>query len=105
MAQRQWTIEARADFSDPDKNAIIDEAVRAAAVHVHAQLALLMDNNVAPQVICRSDDWFTGAKDIALHPNTIGAAIASQDVGDTAAVSDDMLNALRDRSHPDAPLA
>lgn len=101
MAQRQWTIEARADFADAEKNAVIDEAVRVAAVHIHAQLALLMDNGVSPQVICRSDDWFTGEKQIALHPDTLGQAIASQDVGATAPVSEDMLSALRDRSHPD----
>src|SRR5580704_14043570 len=34
--QRQWTIEARADFSDKDKNDQITKAIKEAAVHVHA---------------------------------------------------------------------
>lgn len=96
MGQRQWVIEARADFADPGKQVVIDEAVRVAAVHIHAQLALLNDNGVAPEVIARCDDWFAPSREIALHPNTLGAAIASQDVGEAQAVSEDMLSALHD---------
>lgn len=97
MAQRQWYIEARADFADQAKNEIIDQAVREAAVHIHAQLALLMDNGVTPQVICRSDDWFEGEREIGLHSDKLGTALQTHaDDGQASQVSDEMLDALRD---------
>src|SRR5580693_665073 len=52
--QRQWTIEARADFADQEKNDAISEAVRRAAVHINATIALLADG-IKPQVVAFSD--------------------------------------------------
>jgi hypothetical protein len=98
--QRQWTIEARADFADQEKNDAISEAVRRAAVHINATIALLADG-IKPQVVAFSDDFFAGHEDIALMPDSIGAAIAehAEDVGGEAPVSDEMLQAMRDLQH------
>src|SRR5262245_35923364 len=64
MPQRQWTIEARADFEDPGKNDVLDQAFKVAAAHVNATMLLLMDKGVKPQVVCFSDDFFAGHKEI-----------------------------------------
>ena len=98
--QRQWTIEARADFADQEKNDAISEAVRRAAVRINATIALLADG-IKPQVVAFSDDFFAGHEDIALMPDSIGAAIAehAEDVGGEAPVSEEMLQAMRDLQH------
>lgn len=101
MAQRQWTIEARADFEDAEKNEVITEAVRQAAVHIHATLALLSDKQ-KPQVVCFSDDFFTGHEDIALIKDKMGDALAEH--GDDmqikdGEVSEEMMGAMRDMQH------
>lgn len=98
--QRQWSIEARADFADQEKNDAISEAVRRAAVHINATIALLADG-IKPQVVAFSDDFFAGHEDIALMPDSIGAAIAehAEDVGGEAPVSEEMLQAMRDLQH------
>jgi len=98
MAQRQWTIEARADFADPEKNEAITEAVRRAAVHINATLELLSDGQ-KPQVVVYSDDFFTGHKDIALLPDTLGKAIQDHGGEEPEKVSDELLQAMRDLQH------
>lgn len=95
--QRQWTIEARADFADADKNEAITQAFREAAVHVHAVMALLADGQ-KPQVVCYSDDFFTGHAEIGLHEDTLGKAIAESKVQE-GVVSDELLQAARDMQH------
>lgn len=100
--QRQWTIEARADFADADKNEAITEAVRRAAVHINATLALLSDGQ-KPQVVAFSDDFFAGHAEIALLEDQMGDAIAKHDdIGETAEVSNEMLQAVRDMQHDKA---
>lgn len=98
--QRQWTIEARADFADQEKNDAITEAVRRAAVHINATIALLADG-IRPQVVAFSDDFFAGHDDIALLEDKLGKAIEdhADQVGDEAAVSDEMRDAMRDMQH------
>ena len=97
--QRQWTIEARADYADPEKNEAITTAIREAAVHVHAVMALLADGQ-KPQVVCYSDDFFHGHEQIALHEDKLGAAIAQH--GDNVGggrVSDELLAAAAEIAH------
>lgn len=97
--QRQWTIEARADFADPEKNEAITTAIRQAAVHVHAVMALLSDGQ-APQVVCFSDDFFDGHQEIKLHEDKLGKAI--EEHGDHmtgGGVSEELLQAARDMQH------
>lgn len=95
--QRQWTIEARADFADQEKNDVIKEAVRVAAVHIHATLALLADGQ-KPQVVAFSDDYFIGHEDISLMPDKLGTAM-QEDTSQEAGVSDEMMQAVRDLAH------
>lgn len=93
--QRQWNIEARADFADADKNDIITAAVRRAAVHINAEIALLLMADSAgqkPHVVVYSDDFFTGHEDIALLQDTLGDALAEHGSAETEApVSDELL--------------
>lgn len=97
--QRQWTIEGRADFADPEKNEVITRAFREAAVHVHATMALLMDGQ-APQVVCFSDDFFDGHQEIKLHEDKLGKAIeAHGDKMSGGGVSQELLDAARDMQH------
>lgn len=95
--QRQWTIEARADFADKEKNDAIDQAFKVAAAHINATMALLSDGQ-KPQVVCFSDDYFAGHQDIDWLGDPLGKAIAAnaQQTGDTSEVSDEMLAAVRD---------
>lgn len=97
--QRQWTIEARADFADQEKNEAITTAIRQAAVHVHAVMALLSDGQ-APQVVCFSDDFFDGHQEIKLHEDKLGQAIEAHggNMGE-GKVSDELLQAARDMQH------
>lgn len=102
IMQRQWTIEARADFADKDKNETITQAVREAAVHINAVLALLSDGQ-KPQVVAFSDDFFAGHEDIALLPDTLGMAIKEHNGGAAAEpISDEMAQAFRDMQHDKA---
>lgn len=95
MAQRQWTIEARADFSDSAKNELINKAVRQAAAHINAQLTLISDGQ-KPKVVCFSDDFFHGHQDISLYDD-IGEALSAH--GDTVpaeGVSDELLQVAKE---------
>ena len=100
--QRQWTIEARADFADTGKNDAIDQAFKVAAAHINATMALLNDGQ-KPQVVCFSDDFFSGHQDIDWLGNPLGKAIAAHSgaLGDTPKVSDEMLQTLRDMKDDD----
>lgn len=93
--QRQWTIEARADFADQEKNDAVTQAMREAASHINAVVKLLQDG-VKAQVVCFSDDFFAGHQEIDIMPDTIGKAIADCDVGEESPISQEMLDAFRD---------
>lgn len=100
--QRQWTIEARADFADPEKNDAITEAVRRAAVHINATLLLLSDGQ-PPQVVAFSDDFFAGHKEVALLQDKMGDALRTHDdIVEEGTVSDELLQAARDMAHDKA---
>ena len=97
--KRQWNIEARADFADKEKNDLITAAVRRAAVHINAEIALLLMADGAgqkPQVMAYSDDYFTGHAEIALLQDTLGDALAKHGSGETDAtpVSDELIRAF-----------
>lgn len=105
MAQVQWTIEVRADFSDKEKNDVITRIVKSAAKHLHANCALLADGQ-RPQIAVFSDDFFIGREEIELLEDEIGNAIAAEGATGTAgeapdgeAISDELLQAARDIQH------
>lgn len=93
--QKQWTIEARADFADQAKNDAITQAIREAAVHVHAVMALLSDGQ-KPQVVCYADDFFEGHQEISLHEDTLGKAIADHANVQGSEVSAELMQAAKD---------
>lgn len=95
MAQTLWTIEARADFSDPSKKEAITKIMRECAVHADAMMALLQDSQ-RPQVVFYSDDFFEGAQQLKLHEDTLGKALDTH--GDSVGeggVSDELLAAAK----------
>lgn len=99
--QRQWNIEARADFEDPDKNEVITEAIRRAAVHVNATIALLLQaegHGQKPKVVCYSDDFFDGHVDIALLDDTLGRALADHEATEQESISPELIAAAKEMS-------
>ena len=99
VMQRQWNIEARADFEDADKNEVITEAIRRAAVHVNATIALLLQadgHGQKPEVVCYSDDFFAGHQDIALLEDTLGKALVDHDSTEQDSVSAELIAAAKE---------
>ena len=99
LMQRQWNIEARADFEDADKNEVITDAIRRAAVHVNATIALLLQadgHGQKPEVVCYSDDFFTGHKEIALLEDTLGKALVDHGGTEQESVSAELIAAAKE---------
>jgi len=102
--RRKWIMECTADFADKTKNAAMDELFRKHAVQVQAA-ALLLGDAQAPEVICYSDDFFVGRKqiDIMLRRQTPDSEPADEETSpdsissDEEGVSDEMLSAMRER--------
>lgn len=93
--QRQWAIEARADFTDPAKNKTIDEAFRRAARHIDAQLQLLSDGQ-KPQVVCFSDDFVDDHEDLSVRPDELRQVLEQHKEWAEEEVSDSMLRAAKE---------
>lgn len=97
--QRQWTIEARADYTDQNKNVAITDHVREIAVHLHALMVLMDDGGQKSQVSCFSEDYFMGPEQIELHVqnkgDTLGQAKAAHDAP-AIAVSSGLLAAVQE---------
>ena len=105
VMQRQWNIEARADFEDADKNEVITEAIRRAAVHVNATIALLLQadgHGQKPEVVCYSDDFFAGHQDIALLEDTLGKALVDHDSTEQDSVSAELIAAAKEMASDEA---
>ncbi len=99
--QRQWTIEVRADFSDPGAYDVISTLVKQAAVYLNANTALVPCSITPPKTVVFSDDFFAGHEDLDLLADTLGTALVDHGgkVGGDAVVSDEMLQAVRDMQH------
>jgi len=94
IMQKQWTIEARADFADQEKNEAITRTVQRAAALVSATISLLSDG-VKPQVVAFCDDWFGNHEDIDLLAKSLGEDTPTE-LGKQEDVSDDLLQAIKD---------
>lgn len=92
--QRQFTIELRVDYEDKDKHEVMRKAVAAAARHVYAT-ALLMNDQVKPQIAIFSDDFFQGHEDLKLLDDVIadGIAMIEETTQDGSGVSQELLDA------------
>ena len=101
MAQRSWTIEVRADFTDPGKNSSIDHAVKQKAVELFSMLQLLSDGQ-APNIACWSEDFFHGKTDLNIfakeHVDT-EAIKATAETLDDVPVSDELMAAAAEILH------
>lgn len=94
--QRQFTMELRVDYADPEKNAAMQTALQAAARHAYATAVLLADPGMpAPQVAIFSDDNFTGHSEIALLDDTIATGLVSIGGGEEETVSRELLDAFK----------
>jgi hypothetical protein len=73
--QRQFTIELRVDFADPDKLPALKQVLQQAARHAYATAQLISDNPKLTQVAIFSDDFFTGHEEIKLLEDTIASGL------------------------------
>ncbi len=71
VMQRQWTIEARADFADREKNDAVTQLFRQTAVYLHTALVMIQDGQ-EPSIACFSDDFMDGTAEIKLHGQELG---------------------------------
>ena len=81
VAQIQWRIEIRADFIDKAKIDLLSKMIVQHAVALNANVNLIKDE-VKPEVVCYSDDFFHGHKEISLMDNPLGTSIVDQDTPD-----------------------
>ena len=96
---RQFTIDLRVDFTDPEKLAVVRKCISAAARDVYATVSLLLDKGSEPQMAAYSDDSFSGHEDISILENTVQqgreqlATVAGAEVADEG-ISAEMLDAV-----------
>jgi hypothetical protein len=69
--QRQFTIELRVDFADPEKLGPLKQVLQQAARHAFATAQLISDNPKSTQIAIFSDDFFSGHEEIKLLDDTI----------------------------------
>lgn len=101
MAQRSWTIEVRADFSDPGKNDSITHGVKQKAVELFSLVQLLSDGQ-KPNIACWSEDFFHGKEDLNIFAKDHVDAEAVKAVADTlddVPVSDELMAAAAEILH------
>ncbi len=94
--QRQFTVELRVDYADPDKNEVMKKALQAAARHMYATAVLLSDSGMKPEIMLCSDDFFSGNEELKLIEDTIQQGLDETNLPDEAPVSDELLAAVRD---------
>jgi hypothetical protein len=89
--QRQFTIELRVDFTDPEKLPALKKVLQQAARHAYATAQLISDNTKLTQVAIFSDDFFSGHEEIKLLDDTIAEGLAADpDTGQDAISSEDI---------------
>jgi hypothetical protein len=69
--QRQFTIELRVDFADPEKLGPLKQVLQQAARHAFATAQLISDNPKSTQIAIFSDDFFSGHEEIKLLDDVI----------------------------------
>lgn len=89
--QRQFTIELRVDFADPEKLEPLKQVLQQAARHAFATAQLISDNPKSTRIAIFSDDFFTGHETISLLEDTIQKGL--DEVNETSG-SDDISSEL-----------
>lgn len=94
--QRQFTIELRVDFADPEKLGPLKQVLQQAARHAYATAQLISDNPKSTQVAIFSDDFFSGHEEIKLLDDVIqdGLDAIQQDSG-TDTISSELADAFK----------
>lgn len=90
--QRQFTIELRVDFADPEKLPVLKQTLQQAARHMNATAQLISDNPKATKVVIFSDDFFSGHEEISLLDDVIQEGLDA--VGGTSSGSDTISSEL-----------
>lgn len=94
--QRQFTIELRVDFADPEKNEALRTTLQQAARRVLATANLIADNPKATKIAIFSDDFFSAHEEISLLDDVLGE-VTAETVNETGEdePSSELLGALR----------
>jgi hypothetical protein len=90
--QRQFTIELRVDFADPEKLGPLKNVLQQAARHAFATAQLISDNPKSTQIAIYSDDFFSGHETIALLEDTIqqGLDATGEDSSGSESISSEL---------------
>lgn len=92
IMQRQFTIELRVDFADPEKLGPMKEVLQHAARHAFATAQLISDNPKSTQIAIFADDFFTGHEEIKLLEDVIQTG--KDQIEGTAAPADEISEEL-----------
>ncbi len=95
--QRQFTMELRVDFADPEKLPALKIAFAQAARHVLATASLLTDNPKTTQISAYSDDFFTGHEEIKILDDVIqnGLDATGEVSSGSDSISSELMNAAK----------
>lgn len=94
--QRTYTFEIRVDFADHEKNDAMERIMNDVAAYALANAAMLSDH-AKPQVMLCSDDSYAGHSVIEFMPNRIKEGKELLGGGEDEGVSQEMLDALRQK--------
>ena len=97
--QRQFTIELRVDFVDPEKLPVLKSVLQQAARHAFATAQLITDNPKTTQIAIYSDDFFSGHEEIKLLEDVIqqgldATAVSPPDAAEDGEVSSELKAAM-----------
>lgn len=90
--QRQFNIELRVDFADPEKNEAIKKIATLAARHLYTNASLLADG-IKPMIAVYSDDWFAGHEQVKLLDDLIADGKQMTGTDDEVASAEDAIAA------------
>ena len=94
--QRQFTIELRVDFADPEKLPALKKVLQQAARHAFATAQLISDNPKSTQIAIFSDDFFSGHEEIKLLEDTIQEGLdATGNESGSNEISSELMEAAR----------
>ena len=94
--QRQFTIELRVDFADPEKLGPMKSVLQQAARHAFATAQLISDNPKSTRIAIFSDDFFTGHEEISLLGDIIqeGLDAAAETASGSDTISSELASAM-----------
>lgn len=94
VAEKQFTLELRVDFSDPEKYEVVKVHLAKLARQLTAKCKLLMDNGIKPRCALHSDNFFMAPEAIDSMEGVISRDDAAADVEEEQ-VSAEMLEAMK----------